>query len=882
MVKGDGGVTWAKPEGRKPPAMRAPGMGVIGAFRLQKAAQKSAAAAQKSRAKSRTQTKVVAKSSLTKNLLERALNSSFLFRSLKAHVISQIVNSMFEVKVPNGRTIIHEGEDGDNFYVVTSGRFDVVKDVQGQSVKLIELGPGMVFGELALLYNCARAATIYATVDSTVWALDRESFNMTVVYHSEETRVAQILRSSQFFSPITEHELTHLIHHISRKVFKAAPPEELGEVVLKKGKTCESLHIVMEGEVTVRHVINKTPVNRTLGPGQVFGVVEAMKGQPADANIYATGKTSSGTTVLTIPKSYLEDLKHKLSKQISSAAIVQYLARSPITKALNQEGLESLCPLFVKEKLPPGFHPFPNGMTKEICILHEGSVTYKGKVLSTPGKIFGEDVLNGQYRVPCIATGDEGASMFVLKEEKLEEVIYQIEKSKMLATLKTVQLFISLSQSELEELADAMQAYNFKRDEVLIKQGDAGDKFYILCFGELVVLKKTDEDGPELEMMRLKEGCFGERALLENKPRAATIKAVTNGRVYTIGKEAFEEHLGSLSELMALHTQEVERQQMNEKIQFHDLQPMRTIGVGSFGRVRLVYHSLTDEIYGMKSLAKRLIVKYKQENHMRNERMLMAKVSHPFCSRLIKSFNQGSHVHLVTEYSAGGELFHLLDRQDGRFFRESQAKFYAACVILVLEHLHTKGIIYRDLKPENLMLDTEGYIKVIDFGFSKEVDGYTYTMCGTPDYIAPEIITMQGHNRAVDYWSLGVLIYEMILGVPPFGTTNESEQQVYQNILDNNYDLPEEISAEAADLISRLLVNDPSRRLGMQRKGVRDLKEHAWLRDIDFIRLERKKLEPPYKPEIDDNFDSFGFDRYDDAEDTSSAPFTSGTWDDCF
>ena len=627
-------------------------------------------------------TRVVAKSNLTKNLLERALNNSFLFRSLKANVISQIVTSMFEVKVPNGLTIIHEGEDGDNFYVVTEGKFDCIKEIKGQPVKLLEMVPGMCFGELALLYNCARAASICATTDSTVWALDRESFNMTVVYHSEETRAAQILRSSQFFSPLSEHELTVLIHQTKKKVYRATPPGELGEFILKKGQPCESLHIVMEGEVTVRHVINKTSVNRTLGPGQVFGVVETMRSHPADANIYATGRTSSGTTVLKVPKEYLEDVKEKLTKSIASAAIVQYLARSPITKALNQEGLEALCPLFVKERLRLHFRPFSNGMTKEISILDEGSVSYKGKVLSTPGKIFGEDVLNGQYRVPCITTGEEGASMFVLKAEKMDEVTYQIEKSKMLATLKTVQLFISLSQSELEALADAMQAYNFKRDEVLIKQGDPGDKFYILCFGELVVLKKTDE-GVNLELMRLKEGCFGERALLENKPRAATIKAVTNGRVYTIGKEAFEEHLGSLSELMALHTQEVERQQMNEKIQFNDLQPMGTIGVGSFGRVRLVYHSLTNEIYGRKSLSKKLIVRYKQENHMRNERLLMAKVSHPFCSRLIKSFNQGSHVHLVTEFSPSGELFHLLDRQEGGHFEESQVKFYAACVMLV-------------------------------------------------------------------------------------------------------------------------------------------------------------------------------------------------------
>ena len=144
--------------------------------------------------------RVVAKSSLTKNLLERALNNSFLFRSLKANVISQIVNSMFEVKVPNGRTIIHEGEDGDNFYVVTAGKFDCIKEINDQPVKVVEMVPGMCFGELALLYNCPRGASICATADSTVWALDRESFNMTVVYHSEETRAAQILRSSQFFS----------------------------------------------------------------------------------------------------------------------------------------------------------------------------------------------------------------------------------------------------------------------------------------------------------------------------------------------------------------------------------------------------------------------------------------------------------------------------------------------------------------------------------------------------------------------------------------------------------------------------------------------------------------------------------------------------------
>ena len=834
--------------------------------------------------------RVIAKTSLVKNLLERALNSSFLFRSLKSPVIQQIISSMFEVKVHGGHAIINEGEEGDNFYVVTSGKLECLKDINGQTVKLVEYGPGTCFGELALLYNCARAASVVAMVDSTVWALDRESFNTTVVYHSEETRAAQLLRSSAFFSPLNEHMLTELIHQTERRAFKGAKctadGDMTGALVLKKGQRCKALHVVMEGEVTVRHVVSKSVVDRKLGPGQVFGMVETLKDQPVDANIYATSKT---TVILILPREYLISLEKHLNRQMSSSTLVQYLARSPLTKALNQEGLESLCPLFVKVKYQPGTHPFKHGMTREICVLDDGEVSLPGSsknVIRTPGHIFGEDVLRGQYKVPNVTIGKEGAYMYVLKEEKLEEATSQIEKSKMLATLKTVKLFESLSRSELEALADAMKAYNFKKGEVLIQQGDHGDKFYILFFGELVVLKRENDGAPYQEMMRFKEGCFGERALIENKPRAATVQAVTKGRVYVIGKEAFEEHLGSLSDLMQIHTKEVERKQMNKLIKFTDLTALRTIGVGSFGRVRLVYHKQSNGVFALKSLSKRLIVQYKQEAHLRNERVLMGQVTHPFCSRLIKSFKDNSHVHLLMEFSQGGELFHLLDShlKDDVLLEESYAKFYAACVILVLEHLHTKGIIYRDLKPENLVLDKDGYIKVTDFGFAKEVDGYTYTVCGTPDYMAPEIITRQGHNRAVDYWALGVLVYEMLFGGPPFGTQHDSEQQVYQNILDCNYNaVQEDVSPEAMDLIGKLLVVDPNRRLGMSRKGIRDIKEHPWFAEIDFIRLERKKIAPPFTPQVTDAFDTSHFDRYDESDEGGEgALYQTGTWDDCF
>jgi len=252
------------------------------------------------------------------------------------------------------------------------------------------------------------------------------------------------------------------------------------------------------------------------------------------------------------------------------------------------------------------------------------------------------------------------------------------------------------------------------------------------------------------------------------------------------------------------------------------LEMLRVIGTGTFARVCLARARGSNKHYALKILTMATVIKLKQVEHVRNERDILASISHPFIVELVWSHKDEHCLYLLFPFISGGELFSYL-RQAGRFQQEA-AQFYAAEIVSAMSYLHSLSIIYRDLKPENLLLDQEGHLKITDFGFAKKIADRTWTLCGTPEYLAPEIIQSKGHNCSVDWWALGILIYEMLAGFPPFYADNPLG--IYEKILGGKVEWPRVIENLAKDLIRKLLVTDRTKRIGNLKHGAEDIKNH--------------------------------------------------------
>ncbi|KAI0506732.1 Pkinase-domain-containing protein [Xylaria bambusicola] len=296
------------------------------------------------------------------------------------------------------------------------------------------------------------------------------------------------------------------------------------------------------------------------------------------------------------------------------------------------------------------------------------------------------------------------------------------------------------------------------------------------------------------------------------------------------------------------------------KYSLTDFDLLRTLGTGSFGRVHLVQSKHNQRFYAVKVLKKAQVVKMKQVEHTNDERRMLGEVKHPFLITLWGTFQDARNLYMVMDFVEGGELFSLL-RKSGRF-PNPVAKFYAAEVTLALEYLHSRNIIYRDLKPENLLLDRHGHLKITDFGFAKRVPDKTWTLCGTPDYLAPEVVSNKGYNKSVDWWSLGILIYEMLCGYTPFWDSG-SPMKIYENILRGKVKYPAYVHPDAQDLLERLITPDLTKRLGNLYGGPQDVKDHPWFSEVTWDRLSRKDIDAPYTPPVKaGSGDASQFDRY--------------------
>ncbi|XP_075144518.1 cAMP-dependent protein kinase catalytic subunit 2-like [Haematobia irritans] len=288
------------------------------------------------------------------------------------------------------------------------------------------------------------------------------------------------------------------------------------------------------------------------------------------------------------------------------------------------------------------------------------------------------------------------------------------------------------------------------------------------------------------------------------------------------------------------------------------------LGVGSYGRVILTKNVQTGKYNAVKILIKDTIVKMKQVRHVHSEKMVLASIRFPFLINLEFSCKDFDHLYLGLPFINGGELFNY--HRKVKKFNEKQTRFYAAQVFMGLEYLHNMSILYRDLKPENILIDSRGYLKITDFGFAKRVETRTLTLCGTPEYLAPEIILSKPYGQSVDWWAFGILLYELVAGSSPFAPYNKNIMVMYNKICAGEYKMPIAFSASFKDLIDHLLQVDLSKRFGNLANGNKDIKNHMWFKHVNWYAMINQEIPAPFIPKVANMEDLSNFDRFPHAK----------------
>ncbi|XP_049813957.1 cGMP-dependent protein kinase, isozyme 1 isoform X1 [Schistocerca nitens] len=587
------------------------------------------------------------------------------------------------------------------------------------------------------------------------------------------------------------------------------------------------------------------------------------------------------------------------SKQLIKDAIMDNDFLKNLDSSQVREIVDSMYPLeyakgsFVIREGEAGSHLY-------VSAEGEFEVIKEDKVLGRmgPGKAFGElAILYNCTRTASIKVVND-AKVWVLDRRVFQQIMMRTGLQRLednINFLRSVPLLRNLSNDVLAKIADVLEVEFYPAGAHIIRQGASGDTFFIISGGCVKVTQRLAGRREDEEIRTLERGdYFGEQALLKEDCRTASVIALPPGvECLTLDRDSFIQLIGDLSELHEKdygdETRGLSRPSSSfslyadveaeyDYIRLDDLDVIATLGVGGFGRVELVQYMYDRSLtFALKCLKKQHIVDTQQQEHIYSEKNIMMSCRSPFICRLYRTFRDSKYVYMLLEACLGGEVWTIL--RDRGCFDDHTTRFVTACVVEAFEYLHARGIIYRDLKPENLLLDTQGYVKLVDFGFSKRL-GYsakTWTFCGTPEYVAPEIILNKGHDRAVDYWSLGILMHELLTGTPPF--TAADPMKTYNIILKgiDMVDFPRHITRAAQSLIKRLCRDAPSERLGSQRGGIQDIKKHKWFQGFDWEGLRHRTLPAPIVQQIRGPTDTSNFDSY--PKDLDIPPDEFSNWD---
>lgn len=695
------------------------------------------------------------KTSEDKKFLEHALEENFIFSDLSKHQRKLLIKAMQKQEAKKGEMIIKQGDVGDFFYILEKGTVNFVAD--GKEVG--SCGAGGSFGELALLYDCPRAATCIAAEDSKLWKVDQGTFRHLLARTTKEQQggVVDVLAKIPLFKDMDQRLITKFSTVLTSVTFAA------GEVVVKKGDVGDIFYIISEGQVRVHDIGlgDASYADQILKSGDWFGERALMTGEPRAANVTAMVETQA----LAVDRETFENTIGSLDSILGLESKKRFIKSVPIfaKSELMPIEFEHLVALITEKKYKKGSKLMEAGKTGEqnLWIVKDGRIMISSALGSIfflgSGDYYGDKALKaeGEYLSDETCICEEDTTCWVLSRSDIRDVI---------GDLKRLGQPIPFVSSSL----------------------------------------KTD-------------------------------------------------------------------------IELKDVKKHRILGMGAFGKVWLVTTQNDNTPYALKTISKRQLMSANQVKGVIREKQIMASIEHPFILPLIGSFQDDDCLYLLLPMIQGGELFNVVHTNTRDGISNEDSIFYGACILEALGHLHARSIVYRDMKPENALIDGKGYCIMVDLGFAKIVVDKTYTLCGTPEYLAPEIIMSKGHDKAVDYWSFGVLIYEMLAGRSPFYHHGTDQVSLFKRIVMVKYSCPSSVNDDAKDLIKQLLVRRQASRLGNLSRGYLDIKEHPWFKTMNWDKLMNYKLQAPWVPTLKNPLDASHFDDFsrEERERETGRPLTA-------
>ncbi|XP_061763236.1 cGMP-dependent protein kinase 1 [Nerophis ophidion] len=496
-------------------------------------------------------------------------------------------------------------------------------------------------------------------------------------------------------------------------------------------------------------------------------------------------------------------------------------------------------------------------------VLEEGrlDVTKDGHKLLTikPGEVFGEVAL--LYDCPQVysVTAQLECKLWVIDRRCYHTLMMQRSQERLTRRsqlIGSVPSLLSLPNDVIMKMSDLMEEAHYTEGDSIIAQGASGDTFYIINKGQVEVTERKAGDEEQMLLSTLSEGqWFGEKALWGEDVRTVNVIAASDVTCLHINRETFRDLICGSQDIQEniSHTDESEVKDAASlsSSTLSDFHIISSLGSGEFGHVDLVQLKSDVKIcYAMRVLKKTALLHRGLQEHALAERNILMEARCPFLVRLLKTFRDAEFLYMLTEACLHGDVYSLL-REKGRL-DESSAKFYTACVTQALAFLHSQNVVYRDIKPENVLVDERGYAKLVGSRSLKkvEVGKKTYTFCGSPGYMAPEVILKKGHSVSADFWSLGILLFELLTGRLPFSGAEPMRilSETMHGI--DHVDFPKAISKSACVLIKKLCRHNPSERLGSLRNGAKDIQKHKWFEGFDWDGLSRGTLNPPLPPNV--------------------------------